>query len=221
MERHLLRCGLTKRLPRKSQTYPLRGRPLVGRGLKDCQSPAAASPSPTATATASSSSFPVSTSLPSQHLHCASACAGGCGATHAASVYPSSALCRSKRDDLCSPKRTCGWNHTFSDGSQRLWHCEPHSSSPPASVTQSCQTAVVPAVREQQRYDQPLLQPARAAQRLRGFQRSRGGQVGCRGQACAASRRGATGGPVRSTVGSAGGQGKAAHQPLPHQPLLE
>lgn len=171
MEQHLLRCGLTKSLPRKPQTYSLRGRPLVGRGLKDCQSPAAASPSPTATPPASSSSFPVSTSLPSQHLHCSSACAGGCGAAHAATVYSSAALRRSKRDDLRSPKRTCGGNHTFPDGGQRLWHGEPRSRSPSASVTQSCQTADAPSVRKQQRYRQPFLPPARAAQRLRSFQR--------------------------------------------------
>lgn len=138
MEQHLLRCGLPKSLPRKSQTYSLRGRPLVGRGLKDCQSPTAASlsPSPTATAPASSSSssLPVSTSLPRQHLHCASACAGGRGTAHAASVYSSSALRCSKRDDLCSPKCPCGWDHTFPDGGQRLWYCQPHSGGPPASV---------------------------------------------------------------------------------------
>lgn len=214
MEQHLLRCGLTKSFPRKPQTYSLRGRPLVGRGLKDCQSPAAASPSPTATPPASSGGFPVSTSLPSQHLHCSSACAGGCGAAHAATVYSSAALRRSKRDDLCSPKRTCGGNHTLPDGGQRLWHSEPRSRSPSASVTQSCQTADAPSVRKQQRYRQPFLPPARAAQRLRSFQRGRGWEMGCRGQAFAASRRCAAGRPLRSTVGSTGEQDKAAHQPF-------
>lgn len=204
MEQHLLRCSLTKSLPRKSQTYSLRGRPLVGRGLKDCQSPTAASPSPcpcsTATTPASSGTFPASTSIPSQHLHCTSACAGWCSTTHAASLYSSSTLCCSKWDDLCSPKRTCGWNHTFPDGSQRLWYCKPHSSSPSTSVPQSRQAADIPSVRKQQCYSQcysqPFLQPTRTAQRLCCFQWSRWWQMGCRGQAFAASSGCSTGRPI-------------------------
>lgn len=45
--------------------------------------------------------------------------------------------------------------------------------------------------------------------------------MGCRGQAFAAPRARPAGRPLRGAVGGSGGQGKAAHQPLPHQPLLQ
>lgn len=225
MEQQHPRHSLAKSLPRKSQTYSLRGRPLVGRGLKDCPCPAAAaaSPSPTAATAAPSGRFPGSSRrLPREHLHCASACAGWCGTAHAATLYSSSALRCSKRDDLRgSPKRTCGGNHAFPDGGQRLWHGEPRSGCPSTPVPQPRQTADVPSVRGRQRYSQPFLQSACAAQRLCSFQWRWWWQMGCRGQAPPASRSRSAGRPVWSTVGSTGEQGKAAHKSLPDQPLLK